>query len=412
MRRLAIPGVNRAAALFLLHSAVLNIGFFGIADLLLNFYYVSLGYTSETIGVLQGVSRLGGFLTGMAAGMLTDRLGVRRITLYAVLLLAFTIALPVFLPTLPMLTASRILSGTLYGAAFIASNPFIMIMAEPHHRIRLFAYLNVLALGGTALGSVIGGHVPALMASLLLPTVPDQTAAAQSTTAYGASMVVAGAVIALSILPLVWLRLPHERPQETASATNGESPASMRIPWARLVWLSSPYFVYGITAGWTFPFYNLFFRETFGLPDQDVGTILSVGALGMGLITLVLPFLDRRLGGVRTLAGSMLVAALAFLLLSGTPVLPLSIGLFVVAVSVRNMMTPIFNPMVLGRLPGAFHSSISSLSTVLWSLGWFIATPLGGLWQRDFGFPFILQMVALGLLVTAVNVMAVFRMRH
>jgi MFS family permease len=408
--RRAVPGTTRPVALFMLHSVVLNIGYFGISDLLVNFYFVSLGYSPETIGTLQGVSRVGGFVTGLLAGMLTDRLGVRWMTILMVLALMVGASVMIVFPALPALYLSRFLSGAFYGASFIASTPFIVRLTEERQQVYLFSYYGVVTMVGTALGSVVGGHIPALMASLLLPEMADRIAAAGTPTAYGAALLLGNLITGLSVLPLLWLRLPA-LPTTSTPAPDLMTGARLRIPWPRLTYLVSPFFIFGITAGLTFPFYNLFFRDTFTLPDPDVGTILSFGWLGMGLIMFILPPLDRRLGGAKALALTMTVAAAAFLLLSATPGLNLSVILFVIAISVRNTMTPLFNPLVMKRLPHEFHSSASSLGTVMWSLGWFVATSLGGVWQQVHGYPYILRMAAAGVFLTGLNIWAVFRAR-
>ncbi len=47
---------RRGTLWFLLYGAIFHIGLFGIADVILNFYFVSLGYDTQTISALQSLS--------------------------------------------------------------------------------------------------------------------------------------------------------------------------------------------------------------------------------------------------------------------------------------------------------------------------------------------------------------------
>ena len=61
------------------------LGFAGsIADLLFNFYLVSLGYAADTAGLLATVSRTAGVVLGLPIGLLIDRAGARRALLVGV----------------------------------------------------------------------------------------------------------------------------------------------------------------------------------------------------------------------------------------------------------------------------------------------------------------------------------------
>ncbi|HEU5088598.1 MAG TPA: hypothetical protein VFT99_14180 [Roseiflexaceae bacterium] len=61
----------------LLHSLLLGLAM-NVADLLFNFYLVSLGYGSEIAGLLSTVYRAAGVVAGVPMGMLIDRFGSQR----------------------------------------------------------------------------------------------------------------------------------------------------------------------------------------------------------------------------------------------------------------------------------------------------------------------------------------------
>jgi predicted MFS family arabinose efflux permease len=109
---------------------------------------------------------------------------------------------------------------------------------------------------------------------------------------------------------------------------------------------------------------------------------------------------------------TLTLAGVAFLALSIAPTLPIGVVAFVVAVSARNTMTPLFNPLLLDSLPVSQHNIVSSLGSVVWSLGWFLATGSSGFVQERLGFGFMFQVVALGVFLTGMMIVSIFRSRR
>lgn len=402
--RLKLPGLNREVTLYLLYSGIFYIGLFGITDVILNFYFVSLGHEPDVIGVLQSLPRLGGFLTGIPAGLLANRIGARRLTLIATLLAAPTYPLLVLFPSLYMLGISRFLLGLFFGATQVASAPLMMTLTANEHQTHQFSYHSVVSMVGTAFGSLIAGYLPLAGAGLL-------DVDKQSSEAYGVALIVAGGLITLSVIPLIYLKGETVITRQTDEGT-AKSSSPKQVPWGLLVRLSFPFMFFGFSGGLTFPFYNLLFRETYNVPDATVGTILSIGWIGMGIVTLSNPWWEKNFGRARGLGLTMSVATVAFLALSVAPVLWLGIITYVIATSMRNTMSPLFQPLLMDSLPPALHNLASSVGFVLWNIGYFTASILGGIWQEDYGFDFIMQVVALTVFITGISVVLNYRNRQ
>ncbi len=403
-----MPGLSHQVTLFLAYNALLHIGLIGISDALLNFYFVSLGYSPQTIGLLQSLPRVSGFLSSVPIGLLANRVGVRRVTLWATVGLTASYVLLVAWPTLAMLGFSRFLVGLFYGAVQIGMAPLMVTLVRAEHQAHIFAYHNLVSMGATAIGSVTGGFLPLLVVALF----PQATRVAgvapeQTPFAYRVALSVAAGLILVSALPLLRLAETHRSP-----AVHGLfSTTSGRIPWRWLTWLTLPLLLFGFTGGLTFPFYNLFFRTTFNVSDKTVGTILSLGWVGMALLPLANPLWDRHWGRVRTLGITMSVAGLAFAGLSVAPTLAIGVGCYVVAISFRNVMQPVFQPLLLDTLPPDLHNIASSMGMLQWNVGWFAATAVSGFWQTAYGFGMIMRVVALGALLTAASVVWLFHDR-
>ncbi len=134
---------RRGTLWFLLYGSIFHIGLFGIADVILNFYFVSLGYDTQTISALQSLSRLAGFVTSLPISLIANRIGSRRTIALANYGILIAMLLPILGPQLAMVAFSRFLLGFVYGAQQIASAPLMMTLVPKDERTRFFAYNNV-----------------------------------------------------------------------------------------------------------------------------------------------------------------------------------------------------------------------------------------------------------------------------
>lgn len=407
---LKLHGLNRPLFLFLLHSAILNIGLLGITDVILNFYFRSLNVDAEMIGLLQALSRAGSIFTGVPIGLLADRIGTRKVIIASALGASFSFVPMVLFPTLPVLIISRIVFGIFFGAAFIAAAPLMMVLVSKEHVSHAFAYHQIATLAGTALGSLIGGYLPTWMISLI--GLPETAAIAgvlpeQTPFAYGAAILMSGLTVFISIVPILRLQdRPTPSAAPTVVSTVHEPP--MRTPWRLLMLMAIPTGLFGMSAGLTFPFYNLFFRDRFGISDETVGTILGIGWLMMGLVSMSTPWWERHFGRSRALVINLLVAAFAYVVLGASELLWVGILAFFAAASIRNLLVPLLEPLRLEAVPKAIHNLASAVGSVAWSLGWFTSGAFSGWLQKNYGFDVVFYLVSGLLILTAFSIFVVF----
>jgi MFS family permease len=404
---IALRSLNRPLALFLWYSAIFHVGAFGIADVVLNFYFVSLGYNSDAIGLLQGISRVGGAFLGIPIGILADRIGMKRVVIGATLIAAISYLPLLLLPSLPVLLLSRAAFGVALSATFIAAAPFLIALAEREHQAHAFGYYQVTTLSMAAFGSLIGGVLPsALIAVLGLPegAARQGIAPAQTPFAYGGALLISAALCLISILPV--LRLPNAR---SAVLQSGVSVPLHAVPWRSILLLAAPSLLFGLSAGLTFPFYNLFFRSRFALPDDEVGAILSLGWLMMGVVGISTPWWERRFGRLRGTIITTCLAGAAYVALGLAQAVLFAALMFVIAASVRNLLVPLYEPLRLECVDRSLHNLSSAVGSVLWSLGWFLASTLSGLLQRNNDFTAIFISVAVLQALTALSIALVFR---
>jgi MFS family permease len=394
MRRLIF---SRNVVLFIVATALIDMGVYGLMDVFLNFYYRSLGFDLATTSIINGSQRLGALLFSLPAGMLVTRLGARRTFMIAVLMITAGMVGMTLDDGFAWQYSVRVLMGAGYTTVYIASLPMVGALVRSEQYTSVFALQFIIVALGISVANNIGGSLPTLMSNLL-----PSLGGAENTGAYAASLLVAAGVVAVSLLLLV--RLPQAVRRTSGDAQRTRTPT----PWRAILLMSVPMLIFGVGAGLSIPYYNLFFRDTFGLPDGDIGRIFSLGSLAMLLITLGVPYTARRLGQTNALVAAMLLTTAAFSLLSLTPGVGLTIVFYALALAARNTMSPLYNPLLLDYVREEHQGQVSSISTAGWSLGFFASTLFSGGWVEQYGYPFLFQVTAATTLATGIASLVIF----
>lgn len=405
IHRLSLPGLNAQSARLLLFNAIFSIALFGLVDVLLNFYFVSLGYSKESIGILQSLPRVGGLIAAALVVPLTSRVSARTVLIWTTIGMAVAQGAIVLVPTTAAIAISRAALGLFFGIQQIAINPVALALVSAQHQSRVFAYISMTSNVAGSLGGLIGGFMPAWIA-FLFPSLAvfADLPASQTPFAYGLSIFIASVVTGLAVIPILRLAIPPD-----AAIGAGEKRVTGKVPWRTLLPRGIPMLFFGITGGLTFPFYNLFFRGVYDASDSAVGTILSLGFFAMAFPVMFGPQLERRFGRSRSLLFATSSAALCFVGLSIAPSLPVAIACFVSAISLRNIVNGTYPPMLMEGLAPQARNAASSLGFLAWNIGWLTGTSLGGFIVARVGYNLMLQGVAVGVFLIGFSAWWIFR---
>jgi MFS family permease len=127
---------------------------------------------------------------------------------------------------------------------------------------------------------------------------------------------------------------------------------------------------------------NLFFKETFPIPDAVLGTIFAVSSVVTGVATLASPLLADRWGRIRSLVYTQL-SSIPFLLLIGfSGVFWISAGAFWVRAALMNMGNPLYNAFAMEQFGERERATVSGLMGMSWNIGWTLGPYLSGYMQE------------------------------
>lgn len=380
----------------LAHSALF--GFAGsIADLLFNFYLVSLGYGNDVVGLFATIYRMAGVVFGLPIGLLIDRVGPRRGLMTGVTIYGIGWVALLLLAELPGLISAQFLVGAAQLLTTTSVVPLLTSVTRSSNRASIFGLNASAALMIGLAGSAIAGVLPAIAAGALQIDP-------QATDAYRVALASVIVLTLLSVLPVV--RGLPDRPQEDPSDV-GRAPMA-RVPALGLARYALPSFLLGVGGGVILPFQNLFFRQLFGLDDAAVGLVLAINALAMGLGAMLGGPASDRLG-LRRAAWLLRLGSAPAMLLMIVPVLPVAIagfflrGLFVAA------SYPLNDALVMQSTPLRQRGAAVSLMSILWSLGWAGAAAVSGWAQIRTGFA---PMLIASAIAYALSALAIARHRE
>ncbi|MBX0326450.1 MFS transporter [Oscillochloris sp. ZM17-4] len=357
----------------LLHSSVFGLAL-SVADLLFNFYLVSLGYTAATAGLFSTIGRAAGMLLGIPLGLLIDRAGAQRAILIGLAVYSAGWVLMLQFTSLWVMMPIQFVIGGAYILASSAVTPLLAGVTSDEQRATIFGWNASASLMVGLVGSAVGGLLPSLAAGAI-------HVGPQDTAAYRIALTVVVGLSVIAMLPVI-----GRMPALTADRPVGAAPApTIPLPMWMLARYALAGLMLGLAGGAFLPFQNLFFRNTFGMSDAAVGAVLAWTALSMGVGGLLGAPVAARLGLRRAAALLRLGCAPAMALMLVPSLVPAAIGFFLRGLFMAASF-PLNDALVMRATPPRQRGMATSMMSVLWAGGWAAAAWISGIAQERWGF--------------------------
>jgi MFS family permease len=256
-------------------------------------YALSLGSSTFVVGTLMGLYAFLPMLLGVAAGRLTDRVGVRKPMLVGSCGVAVAAALPYFVLGIAPLFVTTSLLGVSFMLFQVATQNATGMFGHPSERPKNFAML--------ALGYSISGFCGPLVSGLMIDHVSFR-----------------GTFALLALLPLIpvavlsrdVLKLPGARPVPEDSSSGGVA-VLFRNRHLRRVFIVNAL----LAVAWDLhSFFIPIYGATIGLSASRIGVILAAFAAATFIVRLFMGRIARRFSEFEVLAATLFVAATAYAL--------------------------------------------------------------------------------------------------
>lgn len=259
----------------------------------ISLYALSLGSSAFVVGILMGLYAFLPMLLAVAAGRLTDRIGVRKPMLVGSCGVAIAAALPCFVSGIPPLFVTTLLLGASFMLFQVATQNATGMFGHASERAKHFAML--------ALGYSISGFCGPLASGLMIDHAGF-----------------AGTFGLLALLPLIpmavlsrgILELPGPRPV-TADTPSGGVAELFRNRHLRRVFVVNAL----LAVAWDLhSFFIPIYGATIGLSASRIGVILAAFAAATFVVRLFMGWIARRFSEFGVLATALFIAATAYAL--------------------------------------------------------------------------------------------------
>ncbi len=368
------------ARLYLTYGIIAGIAL-GIFRLLFNFYVLSLGFDEKLLGNLVTTSNLTALIVALPMGYLADYLGRKSSLLISGVIICLTIGMMVIMPVPSILYGMNVLSGAAQSLAAVTMSPFLMENSGEHERTYLFSFSSGIQMVSASVGSWIGGYLPSWVAGM-------RGVEAVSSQAYGGSILVVSIALAISVLPLIMIKMPRLNHEErTVFAPFSYAAKNPK----KLTQLILPMLITSFGAGLIMPFMNVFFRLQYHQSDQVIGVLFAWGSLAMGLGLLGAPPLADRFGKIQIVVITQGLSIPFLILLGFSPLFWVSGVAYYIRVALMNMSSPVYQTFVMEQVEPSSRAMVASLVSMSWNFGWAISPTISGILQVRYGFgpPFL-----------------------
>ena len=386
---------------FLLGNILLGIAS-NMVQLLLNLYMKSLGFSGTSIGQVLSYRALGSFLIALPASMLVARLEPKLILIGTAILLGASYTAQSIFSSFGAIAAAVFFTGVFNSVYQVAAGPFFMRNSSEKERTHIFALNGALGMGTGVIGSLFGGIVKDIIFE----------ASHNEPYSYAMTLLTAVCFIIAAIIPFTKISrqtIPQSRRRlflsrktksaelepsakthlqvENCSGTKGALPQK-HIKNALLLYakILIPGFIVGMGAGLTIPYLNLYFKNTFSMPDSLIAIIFSLGQVVTFIGMMSGPIIARRIGKECTIFFTQILSIPFILVLTYLHFIPAVIVAFLIRQGLMNMSSPLNDNFALEIVPHEQQHLMNALKMLNWTGSWMVSARISGNMIDMYGF--------------------------
>jgi MFS family permease len=349
-----VGAFSRPARLFLLAQFLYGMGQTAVW-VLRNLFLRQGGYREDFIGNTLSATSVGAVLVVLSLTRFMDRRRIRGFSAAGVLCLSVSLAGVGLVVHEGAILAFCLLSGVGIALLEVGTAPFLARHSGAEERPYLFGFS--MALSPTA----------GLLATLMLKG--GALAWGENLASYRNMLFAAAGTSLLALPALAGMR--EAEPERAAVGTD-------RFDWRTAAKFFLPELAFGLGAGMTIPFINLYFRNRFGLQVGSIGLLYAAAqALMMGAF-LAAPLLARRFGPVRTIVAFQLSSIPFFLVLAFTATFEVAVVAFLLRHACMNMVHPVGAHFAMEVVRPDQRARVNGLKQAANKTSWVVANSVGG----------------------------------
>jgi predicted MFS family arabinose efflux permease len=352
---------------------------YGYLTTAISAYLPMLGVSSSQIGLIIGASGIAMILTAIPFGILSDRIGRKRILMLGMLGVPPAMMICAFSHDANVFLLATIVAGISEGAFLSSWNAMIADQTTVDNRDMAFSLSFIVNGGFTGIG---------LALPLLFPLI-------ESAFNIGTKDVHAAAFLVIALVTLIspitiWFLLKDY--QERTRGPKVKQTYLKERSRKTLVKFSINNTMIGLGAGLIIPLIPTWFYLQYGIPDTYTGPLLALANLSIGFAVIFSARLSRRVGAVKAIAITQASSTVFMLAIPFMPGAAAAGAVYLVRSALMNMGGPIMDAYLMGVIDKDDRGLASAINSIVWRLPNSATTVLGGMMLAAgfFALPFIL----------------------
>ncbi|CAG9620823.1 Multidrug resistance protein MdtG [Sutcliffiella rhizosphaerae] len=333
----------------------------GVFMVVYNFYIRELGFAETVNGKVIAMSSLAAALILIPAGVLSDKIGRRKMMIYGVVVSSLFMFLRSIFAAESLLLISAFIGGIAMAFIQVTAIPWLAENSTKEQRVKLFSYHFAVMMGANVIGNLLGGT----MTDLFL-----HVGQLNEVWSIRLTLLLGSLVFALGIFPLL---------KTTESFKNGEPisfslhnfkpnfpPGQLKI----ILIFAFASILIGFGSGLVIPYLNLYFADRFQTSNSTIGIVLSLGQAVTAVAMIIGPAVVRKVGEMRAVVILQLLSLPFMLVTAFTQSFLLAALGFLFRQALMNAANPIISSMMMDKVDNSLKGFANSMNQMVFSLGW------------------------------------------
>lgn len=360
-------GYNQNVRLFLVGSTFAHIGM-GIFMIIYNYYIRELGFDDQMNGSVIAMQSIATALLLLPAGILSDRLGRKKLILFGAVFAATSLFLRATLSVDILLLGSAFMTGMFMAFIQVSSIPLLAENSTEKQRVHLFSFNFAIIMVANVIGNMLGGTLSDFFQYIIGLT---------PLWSIRITLLIGSAFFFVALIPIMKVReerkLSHKNVQDKSfKALFNTHRAGFKI----IILFAGAQILIGFGSGLVIPYLNLYFVDRFEISHSLVGIILSAGQAMTAIALLIGPAVVSRVGEIKAVVFLQL-ASIPFLLLTAyTQNIYWAVFGFLFRQALMNAGNPIQMSLMMRMVDDSIKGFANSVGQAVFMLGWAVMGPV------------------------------------
>ncbi|WP_204412311.1 MFS transporter [Bacillus tianshenii] len=351
---------NRNIQLLFMVNILTQIGL-GIFMIVYNFYIRELGYSETVNGSMIAMASLAAAIVLIPAGILSDKLGRRRMMIYGVLFTGIFMLFRSIFELQSLLLISSFISGIAMAFIQVTGVPWLAEISTKSERVKLFSYHFAVMMGANVVGNLLGGTLTDSFLHLfgLSPVWSVRL-----------TLLIGSIIFFIGIFPLLKTTETPRKVEKASFSLKGLFTSMPKGQLKLIIMFAAAQVLIGFGSGLVIPYLNLYFADRFDTSNSSIGLVLSLGQAVTAVAMIIGPALVRRVGDIRAVVILQLLSLPFMMITAFTHSFWLAALGFLFRQALMNAANPIISSMMMEKVDDRLKGFANSISQMVFSLGW------------------------------------------